>query len=316
MAAVFDVKKEIPVNGFSSETALVVSFGGRMRRVQCLLMLACLFGVCSMGGQNSPALSRRLTNQDIISMVELGLSEDVVIAKIRSMSAAGADNISFDTSVEGMKALKGANVPDSVIKVMINPTSPPQSTNVVASAAMTVDPNLPPPEVGVYWKDGANFVLVQGQALIQTKAGGKAGSFFTNGLRNQHWDAYVEGPTSKNIVKERRPAFYFYVPDGSDSSDYVLIKLNKKGDRREFQIGSFGGITGGKSGVQRDKEVPFKADHMGIRIYKITLSEDLKPGQYAFFMGTGQSAMMSGARGGNRSGGVASGRIYDFSIPE
>src|SRR5579864_5049292 len=287
-----------------------------MRRVQFSGMLAGLFLVCSVWGQNSPGLSRRLTNQDIISMVELGLSEDVVIAKIRSMSAVGPDNISFDTSVEGMKALKSANVPDSVIKVMINPAAPPQPTNVVASAPMTIDPNLPPPEVGVYWKDGTNFVMVQGQALTQTKAGGKAGSFFTNGLRNQHWDAYVEGPTSKNVVKERRPAFYFYVPDGSTSSDYVLIKLNKKGDRREFQIGSFGGMSGGKSGVQRDKEVAFKADHVGIRIYRITLNEDLKPGQYAFFMGTGQSAMMSGARGGNRSGGAASGRIYDFSIPE
>jgi len=287
-----------------------------MRRVQFLGMLAGLLLVCSVWGQNSPVLSRRLANQDIISMVELGLSEDVVIAKIRSMSAVGPDTISFDTSVEGMKALKSANVPDSVIKVMINPAPPPQPTNVVASTPMTFDPNLPPPEVGVYWKDGTNFVMVQGQALAQTKAGGKAGSFFTDGLRNQHWDAYVEGPTSKNVVKERRPAFYFYVPDGSTSSDYVLIKLNKKGDRREFQVGSFGGISGGKSGVQRDKEVPFKADHIGIRIYRVTLSEDLKPGQYAFFMGTGQSAMMSGARGGNRSGGVASGRIYDFSIPE
>jgi len=287
-----------------------------MRRVKFLGMLAGLFLVCSAWGQNSPVLSRRLTNQDIISMVELGLPEDVVIAKIRSMSAVGPDTISFDTGVEGMKALKSANVPDSVIKVMINPAPPPQPTNVVASAPMTIDPNLPPPEVGVYWKDGTNFVMVQGEALAQTKAGGKAGSFFTNGLRNQHWDAYVEGPTSKNVVKERRPAFYFYVPDGSTSSDYVLIKLNKKGDRREFQVGSFGGISGGKSGVQRDKEVPFKADHIGIRIYRVTLNEDLKPGQYAFFMGTGQSAMMSGARGGNRSGGVASGRIYDFSIPE
>jgi hypothetical protein len=96
----------------------------------------------------------------------------------------------------------------------------------------------------------------------------------------------------------------------------VLIKLNKKGDRREFQVGSFGGITGGKAGVQRDKEIPFKADHVGIRIYRITLNDDLKPGQYAFFMGTGQAATMSGAMGGNRSGGVASGRIFDFGIPE
>lgn len=287
-----------------------------MRRVKFLCMLACLSLVGSLWGEDRPGLSTRLTNRDIISMVELGFSDDVVIGKIRSMSAAGPDTISFDTSVEGMKALKGANVPESVIKAMINPVPPLQPTNVAASGPMIIDPNLPPPEVGVYWKDGAHFVLVQGQALTQTKTGGKAGSFFTNGLRNQHWDAYVEGPTSKNIVKERRPVFYLYVPDGSDSSDYVLIKLNKKGDRREFQVGSFGGIRGGKSGVQRDKEVPFKADHKGIRIYRITLDEDLKPGQYAFFLGTGQSATMSAARGGNRSGGIASGRIYDFSIPE
>jgi hypothetical protein len=302
--AVLTVDKEIPVK-----------FANKIPTPGYVAMLLCVILTCSARGQDSPTVRKRLTNQDIIGMVKSGLSEDVIIVKIRTMSAAGADSVSFDTSVEGLQALKAANVPDSVIKVMINPVPPPP-TVMTASTAMTVDPNFPPPEVGVYWKDGTNFVLVQGQALSQTKAGGKAGSFFTNGLRNQHWDAYVEGPTSKNIVKERRPAFYFYVPDGSDSSDYVLIKLNKKGDRREFQIGSFGGITGGKSGVQRDKEILFKADHLGIRIYRISLNEDLKPGEYAFFMGTGQSAMMSPAHGGNRSGGAASGRIYDFSIRE
>ncbi len=287
-----------------------------MRRIQSLSILVSFLWVCAVWGQESPGLAKRLTNQDVISMVEVGLSEDVIIAKIRSVSAAGAGNTSFDTSVEGLKALKAAKVPDSVIKVMIDPGPAPQPINVMASTPMTIDPNLPPPEVGVYWKDGAKFVLIEGQALTQTKAGGKAGSFFTDGLRNQHWDAYLEGPASKNVVKERRPAFYFYVPDGLDSSDYVLIKLNKKGDRREFQVGSFGGITGGKAGVQRDKEIPFQAQHVGIRIYKITLNQDLKPGQYAFFMGTGQAATMAGAKGGNRSGGVASGRIFDFGIPE
>jgi hypothetical protein len=96
----------------------------------------------------------------------------------------------------------------------------------------------------------------------------------------------------------------------------VLIKLNKKSDHREFQVGSFGGITGGKSGVKKDKELGFKADHVGIRMYKVTLEEDLKPGEYAFFMGTGQGATMAGAHGGNRSGGNATGRIYDFSVAE
>ena len=287
----------------------------RIAMAGLIVLLFCASATYPAEGQDASSLRKRFTNQDVIDMAKLGLSEDVIIAKIRAASDAAPDAVSFDTSVEGLKALKAANVPDAVIKVMINPAPPPAA--IVAGAnPMTIDPSLPPPEVGVYWRDGPKFVLVQGQTVTNAKAGGKAGSLFTYGLRNQHWDATVEGPTSKNVVRDRRPTFYLYVPDGTDSSDYSLIKLNKKGDRREFQIGSFGGVTGGKSGVQREKEVPFHAEHVGIRIYKLTLDDALKPGEYAFFMGTGLSNTMAGARGGNRSGGAATGRVYDFSIPE
>jgi hypothetical protein len=258
-------------------------------------------------------LSKRLTNQNIIEMVSSGLSDDVIIAKIRSVMEA--DGLKFDTSVEGLKALKAANVSDAVIKAMINPAPPPAPV-IAASTAVSIDPNLPPPEVGVYWKDGAHFILIQGQAISSAKAGGRAGSFFSYGMRGQHWDATLSGPISNNHVKDRHAVFYFYVPDGSDASDYVLIKLEKKGDRREFQIGSFGGVSGGKSGVKKDKEVRFKSEHMGIRIYKITLDGDLKPGEYAFFMGTGTQANMSGGRISSSSGGSAAGRVYDFSVAE
>ncbi len=271
--------------------------------------------VCVARAQEDTKLRKRFSNQDVIEMAKAGLSDDVIITKIRQAYDAGPDAVSFDTSVDGLKALKGANVPDSVIKVMINPTPPP-TTVVAGTSPISVDPSLPPPEVGVYWRDERKFILIQGQAVTNTKTGGKAGSFFTDGLRNQHWDATIEGNTSKNVVRDRQPIFYLYVPDGDDSSDYVLVKLNKKGDHREFQIGSFGGIRGGKSGVQKDKEVAFSAEHVGIRVYKIKLDEGLKPGEYAFFMGTGQSNTMAGAHGGNRSGGSASGRVWDFSIPE
>ena len=271
--------------------------------------------VCVAGAQEGATLRKRVTNQDVIEMAKMGLSDDVIITKIRQAYEAGTDAVSFDTSIDGLKALKAANVPDSVIKVMINP-APPPATVVAGTTPISVDPNLPPPEVGVYWRDQGKFVLVQGQAVTNTKTGGKAGSLFTNGLRNQHWDATIEGHTSKNVVRDRQPIFYLYVPDGDDSSDYLLIMLNKKSDHREFQIGSFGGITGGKSGVKKDKEVSFHAEHLGIRVYKITLVEALKPGEYAFFMGTGQSNTMAGAHGGNRSGGSASGRVWDFTVPE
>jgi len=284
-------------------------------RVGLLAFFLVSFALGFAGGQDSTSLRKRLTNQDVIEMTKLGLSDDVIIAKIRQAYEAGTDAVSFDTSVDGLKALKAANVSESIIKVMINPAPPPAA--VVAGAnPMTIDPSLPPPEVGVYWRDVGKFLLLQGQMVTNTKAGGKAGSLFTYGLRNQHWDATIEGPTSKNVVRDPKPVFYLYVPEGTDSSDYVLLKLNKKDNRREFQVGSFGGVSGGKSGVQKDKEIPFHAEHLGIRVYKLTLDNALKPGEYGFFMGTGISQTMTPSRGGSRSGGAASGRIYDFTIPE
>jgi hypothetical protein len=263
---------------------------------------------------SSQELTKRLTNQDVIDMTMLGLSDEVIIAKIRSASAAGS--LKFDTSVEGLKALKAAKVSDEVIKVMLNPAPPPAPV-VVAASPISTDPNFPPPEVGVYWKEGANFVLLQGLNVSQAKVGGRAGSFFTDGMRSEHWDATVAGPTSQNRVKDRRPIFYFYVPDGDTAADYALIKLEKKSDHREFQVGSFGGVTGGKSGVKKEKQIPYHAEHVGIRIYKVTLDSDLKVGEYGFFLGTGAQATMSGGGiGSARSGGSAAGRIYDFSILE
>ena len=281
-----------------------------MRGHKFFVMVLCVLTALAASGQD---LNKRLTNESIIDMVSLGLSDDVIIAKIRSMS--DADALKFDTSVDGLKALKAGNVSDAVIKVMINPAPPPAPV-IATSTVISADPNLPPPEVGVYWRNGATFVLIQGQAISQAKAGGRAASYFTYGARGQHWDATLNGPTSKNVVKDRRPLFYFYVPEGTDASDYVLIKLEKKSDRREFQVGSFGGISGGKSGVKKDKEINFNSEHVGIRIYKITLDGDFKPGEYAFFMGTGTQSNMSAGRVSSSSGGSAAGRVYDFSIPE
>ena len=282
-----------------------------MRILRPLAILLAVLLASPAFSQDTPA--KRLTNQDIIEMTSLGLSDDVIIAKIRS--ATGADASKFDTSVDGLKALKAANVSDAVIKVIINPAPPPPPV-ITTATPMTLDPNFPPPEVGVYWKDGPTFIMIEGAAISRMKAGGRAGSFATDGMRSQHWDATLEGPTSKNRVKDRRPLFYIYVPDGTSAADYLLIRLNKKGDRREFQVGSFGGLTGGKSGVKKDKEVAFTSEHVGIRTYKITLGEDLKPGEYAFFMGTGAGTNMASRTGSASSGGNASGRVYDFSIPE
>lgn len=277
----------------------------------CLMIVLLVLALAAHAQESEPA-HKRFTNDDVVSMVQMGLSEEVITAKIRAMNAADPSSLRFDTSVQALQALKTASVPDGVMRVMINPAPP--ATLIAQGAPMTLDPNLPPPEVGVYWRDESRFVSIEGQVLSNTKIGGKAGSMFTYGFRGLHWDATLSGSTSSHIIRDRRPVFYLYVPDGASSSDYALLKLIKKGNRREFQVGSLGGkLGGGKAGLKSDKEISFESAHVGIRTYKVTLSQDLKPGEYGFFMATGQQVNGTEGRG---TGGAATGRIYDFSFPE
>ena len=57
--------------------------------------------------------SQTLTNQDIIEMSKLGLSDAIVIQKINTSKAA------FDVSVAGMKSLKDAGVADALVAAML-----------------------------------------------------------------------------------------------------------------------------------------------------------------------------------------------------
>src|SRR5271170_4282907 len=104
-----------------------------MRGHRLCVMVLCVLTALSASGQE---LNKRLTNQSIIEMVSLGLSDDVIIAKIRSMT--DADAFKFDTSVDGLKALKAGNVSDAVIKVMINP-APPSAPVIGVSGVISVD---------------------------------------------------------------------------------------------------------------------------------------------------------------------------------
>lgn len=59
-----------------------------------------------------------MSNQDVLDLLSAGISEDVVIEKIKTAPARN-----FDTSVAGLKGLKAAGVSDSIIKAMLQPTA-------------------------------------------------------------------------------------------------------------------------------------------------------------------------------------------------
>lgn|SRR5262245_3727429 len=72
-----------------------------------------------------------LTNDSVVGMVKSGLTEGVIIEKIR------ASQRKFDTSTDGLIKLKGAGVPDKVIEAMIT-----GGAAAPAAAASQADPML------------------------------------------------------------------------------------------------------------------------------------------------------------------------------
>jgi hypothetical protein len=81
----------------------------------------------------APAAPAALTNQDIIKLVQAKLGDDLVVSKIKTSRTR------FDTSVDGLIALRQAGVSDRVIALMINPAAeaaaPPAPRTTLAATS-------------------------------------------------------------------------------------------------------------------------------------------------------------------------------------
>jgi len=111
-----------------------------LRHFAITLFLTLLF-VASASSQIQP---KPLSNNDVIRMVQVGLSDDVIVEKIRS-----ATSIAFDTSVDGLTSLKSAKVSDAVIKAMISP----HATNQLPTSGRILD------DVATKFRDLQNGVV-------------------------------------------------------------------------------------------------------------------------------------------------------------
>jgi len=76
--------------------------------------------------------SKPLTNADVLDMLHSGISQDIVIAKIKKSACE------FDTSPEALKALKTAHAPDAVVLAMVEAVEPP-STETPARVNCSTD---------------------------------------------------------------------------------------------------------------------------------------------------------------------------------
>jgi hypothetical protein len=255
-----------------------------MRRV--LVAVVCL---CMVFCGVAIAQHKAITNQDVIDMVGLGLGDDVVIAKIQSAEAT-----EFDTSIDGLKALKAAKVSDAVIKVVVNPKA------AAAAPAAAAPASEWPEEVGVYAYVQGKLVEVMPE-IVNWRSGGVLKSMATGGLTKGHVNGSIR--EGKSPLQTTPPVeFIIKTPEGTSVAEYQLLKLDGKSDRREFRA-----ITGGiihMSGGADKNLVEFKFDKVASRTFKVRV-ENMSKGEYGFLPpGVNSQSMASG------------GKIYTFGIME
>ena len=230
-----------------------------------------------------------LTNQDVITMLQAGLSTSIIVNKIRTSKT------NFKTSTDELIRLKQARVPDEVINAMINPNAV-FSTNATASADM----NGYPKEIGAYLKKDNQWIEIQPE-VVNWKTGGVGKSIVTLGVVKQDINGHLDGKSSRTPVTSPLE-FIIVTPEGTAITEYQLIKLNQHSDNREFRTMT-GGVFHAKGGATNDV-VPFEGQKVASRTFTITLTGP-KAGEYGF-LPPGALTHLSGA--------ATLGKMYTFSV--
>jgi hypothetical protein len=234
-----------------------------------------------------------MTNQDVVDLVNLGLAEDIIIQKIQTTPVTN-----FDTSVAGLKALKSTRVSDAIIRVMLSPHAPLSSSTTLASSSAEVS-GLPK-EIGVYVMIRNALTEVEPE-IVGWQTGGVGKRIATVGFTRGHINGKIM--RSHSPLRVANPIeFVIRTPEGTSVTEYQLLGLYEKGNRREFRAVT-GGILHASGGAERTA-IEFNSEKIGDRTWKIRFS-NLNPGEYGFLPPGISSASIS-----------SSGKMYTFGVTE
>jgi len=243
-----------------------------------------------------------LTNTDIIKMQSAGLSESIILSSVNTQPAA------YDTSTDGLLALKKAGVSDAVVAAMISRNAAmksgvgnPSGTNLPSAA-----PAGPPPgvdEVGVYYQDKNKAWHPIPSEIVNTKSGGLLKSIATDGIVKGDMNGHIKGAESPTKLTTGSNILIF-MPETYSANDYILVKLHQNSNNREFRAMT-GGVFHSSGGATKDT-VEFGSQKLAPHVYELTFVAPLTPGQYGIIP---PGAMTT-------SNLAAGGKIYSFSITE
>jgi hypothetical protein len=280
------------------------------------LIAVLLISSCSILIAQNPALS----SADILRMTQAGLSDDLIVATINSKAGK------YDTSADGIIALKNAGLSDRVVAAIVARAAGPAA--LASSDAKTATPATIPDssdpagqhDPGVYLltvdhSGKQNMVFIDRAGSGNEKTSGILSHAFTYGIVKAKMKAELPGPRAVVRSSDEKPVFYMYFPPmtgqsglgGTDSvtspSQFSLLLLEKKKDHRETAIAKVG-FANVSTGNDEKKQLLFTSERIRPYAYKLTPNADLKPGEYTFIA----SSRLAGTAQG------ASVVIYDFGV--
>jgi hypothetical protein len=279
------------------------------------LGLSFLLALSTYGQRETPPA---LTNVDILKMVDARLNEAVIVSLIKSSHSK------FDTSTDAIIKLKAAGVSDSVIGAMVESARASQTgaSAPLSNPAPVSNPNDPrsPHAAGIYWfgqgqRDSEPHLMVLEPTLYQANThGGVLKQTLTYGIAKSNMKAVVHGGRANLRINEPSPEFWFYFDEkspfaaaaglsgASSPNEFVLAKMETKSDARELVIGEMGSY-GSSTGTRPKDTVDFHFEQIVPGVYRVTLTNPLKPGEYCFFEADVNLAM-----------GMGGGKLFDFGI--
>jgi hypothetical protein len=234
-----------------------------------------------------------LSNDAVQKMVKAGLGDDLIISMIKNQPGH------YDLAPDTLIALKKQGVSEKILAAMAAKNDASAATPPPAPVAADPYEDL---DVGVYHKVKDVWTAISTEP-VNWKTGGVLKSIASQGIVKGDVNGRLDGRES--ATKMNTPLeFLIKAPDGIEATDFQLVHLHVKSNAREFRTVT-GGVFHASGGSARDA-VPFKETKIAKRTYRITLPDNMAPGEYAF--------LAPGLTGSSASG--STGKAYTFHLVE
>ena len=219
---------------------------------RCLILtIVALITITTSVSQQAGAAT--CDNARVIQMTESGLGDAIIVARIKTSQC------NFSLTDEDLLSLSQSGVSDQVIAAMLE-------ASMLTSPIVSVD-DMP----------------LEVHTMGQGKIGGRFGRFITMGIKSVKWKAYLQG-SSASVCASRRPNILFELPFEDTIDNYILVKMDKKKDRRELEMGSAGGVVGAKTGVRAQDTKQTNITDLGGNRYQMVPTNSLKSGEYILYI--------------------------------